>query len=104
MNVLSPIKSVNWTGYSLDGHQNVTVTGNVTLAGLSSGLHSITVYANDTYGNMGASETVDFTIPQPFPTLLVATVSGTLAIVAGAAFLFWMKTKKRKTQGANKHE
>ena len=98
VSVLSPIKIVSWMGYSLDGQQNVTVTGNATLTGLSSGLHSVTVYANDTYGNMGASETVAFTIPEPFPTLLVATVSGTLVIVAGVAFLFWMKTKKtRKT-------
>jgi hypothetical protein len=48
-------------GYSLDGQDNVTVTGNATLSGLSSGLHNVTVYANDTAGNMGVSETIKFT-------------------------------------------
>jgi N-acetylneuraminic acid mutarotase len=53
----------SWTGYSLDGQDNVTVTGNATLSGLSSGLHNVTVYANDTAGNMGVSETIKFTVP-----------------------------------------
>jgi ribosomal protein S8 len=52
----------NWTGYSLDGEENVTVTGNFTLTDLSSGLHHVMVYANDTAGNMGVSETIKFTI------------------------------------------
>lgn len=99
VDVVSAVKAVNWTGYSVDGQDNVTVTGNTTLTELSNGLHRVTVYANDTYGNMGASEAVTFTITQPFPTLLVATVSGTLAVVTGAAFLFWMKTK-----GGDKYE
>jgi N-acetylneuraminic acid mutarotase len=55
-------KPVNWTGYSLDGEENVTVTGNFTLTDLSSGLHHVMVYANDTAGNMGVSETIKFTI------------------------------------------
>ncbi|MGD6850636.1 MAG: Kelch repeat-containing protein, partial [Candidatus Bathyarchaeia archaeon] len=48
-------KAVDWVGYSLDGQGNVTVAGNFSLSGLSGGSHSVTVYANDTYGNMGAS-------------------------------------------------
>jgi parallel beta-helix repeat protein len=90
VDVLSPVKAVNWTGYSIDGQQDVTVAGNVTLTGLSGGLHSIIVYANDTYGNMGASQTVTFTISEPFPTALVAAASGVLiaAIVVGLAVYF----------------
>ncbi len=49
-------------GYSLDGQINETVSGNITLFGLSDGLHTITVYANDTAGNMGRSVTVYFTV------------------------------------------
>ena len=66
-------KPVNWISYSLDGKLNETITGNTTLTGLSSGLHSITVYTNDTFGNMGAS-TISFTVakPEPFPTVTVA--------------------------------
>jgi N-acetylneuraminic acid mutarotase len=52
----------SWMGYSLDGQDNVTVSGNATLSGLSSSLHNVTVYANDTAGNMGVSETIKFTI------------------------------------------
>jgi parallel beta-helix repeat protein len=94
VNVLSPVKSVNWTGYSLDGQQNITVAGNTTLTGLSSGLHNLTVYANDTYGNMGASQTVTFTIPEPFPTALVATASGVFAAVVCLGLLIYFKKRK----------
>jgi len=52
----------SWMGYSLDGQPNATITGNTTLTGLSEGAHSVTVYANDTSGNMGFSDTVYFTI------------------------------------------
>ena len=55
-------KASSWIGYSLDGQSNVTITGNKTLTGLSDGIHTVTVYANDTAGNMGYSETVYFTI------------------------------------------
>jgi hypothetical protein len=100
IDVLSPDKAVNWTGYSLDGEPNVTVTGsgaltNVMLANVTNGLHNVTVYANDTYGNM-ASETVTFTVakPEPFPTALVATASGASAIVIGVCLLVYFKKRK----------
>jgi hypothetical protein len=81
-------------GYSLDGQNNVTVTGNVTLSGLSVGLHNVTVYANDTLGNMGASATVAFNVEVPFPTALVAAASGATAIVVGAGLLFYFKKRR----------
>jgi len=55
-------KAVNWTSYSLDGRDNVTITGNTTITGLSAGLHNITVYAKDEFENIGVSETIKFTI------------------------------------------
>jgi parallel beta-helix repeat protein len=90
-------KIVNWTGYSLDGQQNVTITGNTTLTGLSSGLHNVTVYANDTYGNMGASETATFTVavPEPFPTTLVAVASvASAGIIAAVGLLLYFKKRR----------
>jgi YVTN family beta-propeller protein/parallel beta-helix repeat protein len=92
-------RSVNWVGYSLDGLKNVTVTGNITLTGLSSSLHSVTVYANDTFGNMGASQTVNFTValPHPFPTATVAAASGGSAVTVVVAGLL-VYCKKRKGQ------
>lgn len=71
----------SWIGYSLDGQTNVTITGNTTLTGLSSGSHSLIVYARDFAGNIGASEKIYFTIevvsgPTPqielFPITLIA--------------------------------
>jgi hypothetical protein len=89
-------KSVSWMGYSLDGQDNVTVTSNTTLSGLANGLHNVTVYANDTYGNMGASEAVTFTVakPEPFPTALVATASGLSVAVIGLGLLVYFKKRK----------
>ena len=93
--VFSIDKPFNWIGYSLDRHQNVSVTGNTTLTGLSSSLHSITVYANGTFGNMGASETISFTIAKPFPTVTVAAVSGAVvaALVAAGLLVYFKKRK-----------
>jgi len=51
-----------WMGYSLDGAENVTITGNTTLTDLLEGLHYVIVYANDTAGNTGSSDIVYFTI------------------------------------------
>ena len=59
-------ETTSWIGYSLDAQANATITGNTTLTSLFEGAHSITVYANDTAGNMGASETVYFTISLPY--------------------------------------
>jgi N-acetylneuraminic acid mutarotase len=90
-------KVVDWAGYSFDGQGNVTVSGNCTLTGLSSGSHSIRVFANDTYGNMGVSEPLTFTVAfeQSFPLAFV--VIGVLAVavvgvVAGVVVFF----KKRR--------
>ena len=55
-------ETASWMGYSLDGGLNITITGNTTLTELSDGVHSLAIYANDTAGNMGASDTVYFTI------------------------------------------
>jgi hypothetical protein len=55
-------RPVSWVGCSLDGQETVTVTGNTTVAGLSNGLHNITVYAKDTFENTGASEKVYFSV------------------------------------------
>jgi hypothetical protein len=87
-------ESVSWIGYSLDGQTNVTVPGNFTLTKLASGSHTLTVYANDTSGNMGASETIYFTIAEPFPTALVATASGFSAAVIGLGVLVYFKKRK----------
>ena len=88
--------SNSWIGYSLDGKANVTVTGNTTLTELSSGMHKITVYTNDTYGNMRASESVFFTITQPFPTVtVVAVLISVVTVVVVSGLLVYFKKHKR---------
>jgi hypothetical protein len=97
-------KPTSWMGYSLDGLDNVTIAGNTTLTGMSSGLHNITVYALDVYGVGGASETVAFNIAEeprqepkkePFPTTLVVVASIVTVTIAGLGLLVYFKRRRR---------
>jgi hypothetical protein len=88
-------KPVNWTGYSLDGKQNVTLTGDTSLSGLSNGMHNITVYAKDLFGNVGASETITFTVTVPFPVVPVTAVSIAFIALAVAGLVVYHKKHKR---------
>jgi hypothetical protein len=97
-------KPAQWMGYSLDGQETVTVTENITLTALSNGLHNITVFANDTFGNSGASETVTFSIAEapatqePFPTMWIATAVVLVAIGGIAAAIYYSKKKPKNTK------
>lgn len=91
-------KQTDWLGYSLDGQENVTITGNTTIAELLNGQHNVTVYANATYGNTGKSETIPFTIAQPasFPiTEATAAVSGASVAVACIGILLYLRKRKQ---------
>jgi hypothetical protein len=86
------------TTYSLDGKENVTISGNTTLTGLPNGDHNVTVYATDEFGNTGASEIIYFTIakaPEPFPAVPVAAASAATIAVVGAVLLLYFKKRKR---------
>jgi hypothetical protein len=79
----------SWVGYSLDGHDNVTITANITLAALSKGAHNLTVYAKDIAGNIGASETIHFTLLERFPIeWIVASVVIVAAVGVGLLVYF----------------
>jgi hypothetical protein len=58
---------ISWAGYSLDGAANVTLTGDTMLTGFNdSTTHVLTLYANDSFGNMGSSDVtfgIDMTPP-----------------------------------------
>ncbi len=88
-------KPALWMGYSLDGQEAVTITGNTTLSGLSNGLHNITVYARDEFENTGASETISFSVNVPFPTTFVIA-SAIILVVIGVALLVYFKKRKRR--------
>jgi hypothetical protein len=86
----------SWTGYSLDGQENVTVTGNMTLPELSVGQHNLTLYAEDEAGNPTASGTVTFDVVESFPTALVVATSGVCVAVVGLSLLVFFKRKRGK--------
>jgi LPXTG-motif cell wall-anchored protein len=80
--------------YCLDGKENVTIVGNVTLPALSEGSHKLTLYASDELGNSD-SYTVYFSIT-PFPTVLFVAII-TIAIIIGAGGYIFIKRRKNPT-------
>jgi len=96
-------ETTSWIKYSLDGQVNVTIPGDKTLPDLSDGLHSITVYAQDTDGQIGASETIYFTIaegsetPQSMslPIIWIVVVIVALVVVVGVILFYFLKTEKK---------
>lgn len=90
-------KSVSQITYSLDGQKNVTVARNITLTSLSQGEHNITVYATNSAGSIGASETINFTVakePESFPTATAVAASGVSAAVISVGLLVYLKKCK----------
>ena len=89
-------EAASWMAYSLDNQANVTILGNTTITGLLNGQHNITVYANDTAGNFGASETAYFSVevPEPFPKMLIVASSVSVA-TASLGLLFYFKRPRR---------
>jgi len=85
---------VAWIMYSLDGQKNITIAGNTTFPTLSVGSHILTVYANDTAGNIAASEVVSFQTKEPFPTLIFAFSAGIVAIASASLLVYWKKRKQ----------
>lgn len=75
-------KPVNSISYSLDGQQNVIISSNFTIANMTNGFHNITVYANDTFGNIGASQPVNFSVA--FTPM--AKQASFLAVTVGVVF------------------
>ncbi|MGD6852807.1 MAG: Kelch repeat-containing protein [Candidatus Bathyarchaeia archaeon] len=94
-------KQIQLSSYSLDGQLNVSIAGNTTLTGLSSGTHNITVYVNDNFGNVGKSETVTFGIAkpvEPLPTIVVIAVVLAVVIVVGVGLLYSRHLRGSKLQ------
>lgn len=95
-------KAVNRLGYSLDGKNNMTIDGNTTISGVSNGKHTITVYANDTHGNVGASQTISFIVAKPesfsneAPVLEVSIAVAFLVVLAGIVIYLRKKSRSAK--------
>ena len=87
-------ESVSQIAFSLDGKDNVTVSGNTTIAGLPNGNHNVIVYAEDVFGNTGASGIVSFTVDVPFPITMVIAPIASMAVL-GVGLAVYFKNRKR---------
>jgi hypothetical protein len=74
--------------YSLNGQQNVTVTGNSTIPHLDAGQYNVTFCVWDVAGNVGSSKTANFSVAETPDTpeevngsLLLPTAAVTLLVV-----------------------
>ncbi len=90
---------VSWMGYSLDGQDNISISGNTTLTGLSNGEHNVQVYARDYEGNFTISETITFNIDvpeltEPFPTTLVIASIESVAVVSIGLLVYFKKRRR----------
>jgi hypothetical protein len=89
-------EELSQVAYSLDGGDNVTISGNATLAGLPVGFHNVTVFAWDAAGNVGTSETVTFTVAEPEPPIEPVTAVPVVAVAACAGLLLLTRRKRHK--------
>ncbi len=70
--------NLSWCGYSLDSTANVTLPAcaNNTISA-AHGTHNITVYANDSAGNMNSSDIRYFSVDVTAPTITIVSPSNT---------------------------
>ncbi len=55
-------RAPEWMSYNLDNKANVTIKSETKLSDLSQGSHYVMIFANDSFGNMGVSDVVYFSI------------------------------------------
>jgi hypothetical protein len=102
---LTTNEPTSWIGYSLDNQANVTITGNTTLPNQSPASHSLTMFANDTAGNMGESSVNNFTLNKISVTDIFNNQDSTIGVaiiitilaVATIGTLVYFKRRKPKT-------
>jgi hypothetical protein len=104
-------RPMDWAGYSLDGAKDVTLwrygypSPNTTLTGLAIGVHSLTIYTNDSWGNID-SKTVTFTIEKPqteiFGSTIIIAVIAVPAVIVCLILGLLLYRMHRKTISQNK--
>jgi hypothetical protein len=89
-------KPASTVRFGIDGQSLVAANGNSTLT-FQPGVHNITVYAIDNDGNIGASETVNFSVAesQPFPIALIAITASLIATSVAIVSVYFKKTKRK---------
>jgi N-acetylneuraminic acid mutarotase len=95
-------KPVVWLGYCVDGQKNITISGNTTIGGLTSGLHNVTVYTEDTFQSTGTSITIIFRVAEPevSPATFEAIASGASVAVVGVCLLAFFRKRGHRTKTA----
>lgn len=87
-----------WMGYSLNGQANFTIAGNTTLTGLADESYNLTIYANDTVGNMATSKPIYFSVETPkqmsYSTEIVGASVSIAVIVTGLIVFYRKKSHK----------
>ncbi len=92
-------KSNTQLSYSIDGLSNRTIDGNSSIAGLQNGNHNVTVYAQDSFGNKGLSETVFFSIDAPlFPLVPIVVASVVTIGLTATGLMVYFKKHKPNTE------
>jgi len=93
--------------YCIDGGANVTIWGNTTISGLSNGAYTVTVFAEDHFGNTGVSETRLFTVasnPEPKLSTPIIETLGVLSGLIAITTLFLYLKRRHTTQPPRQHE
>ena len=90
--------------YSLDGKDNITVDGNTTIANLVNGNHTLTIYAEDSFGNIG-NQTINFAVDIPQTGIFESTLAVVVVAVSAIVFLIvglLLFRRHRKTANISK--
>jgi nitrous oxidase accessory protein len=87
--------------YILDNNDSAAITGNTTLTGLTSGNHSVVIYATDSAGNEAVPKTASFTVDAPvdktvslFPIAAVVALAVVVTVV-GVLLVRWRGLVKK---------
>ena len=92
-------EETSWIAYNLDSKGNVTIQGNTTITDLSLGSHTIGVFANDTAGNMGKTDTVTFEVRAeelPLAIVLCGIIAVIVVALGVSLFVYFKKYNKKE--------
>jgi hypothetical protein len=90
----------SWIAYDLDNKGNITIQGNTTITGLTPGSHSIVVFASDTAGYIGKTDTITFEVKNEvlLTTIDLGTIAITLIVigVGVSSLVYFAKFRKKQ--------
>ena len=88
--------------YSLDNQSETMANSDssITLSNLINGEHNVTIYSKDKYGVISEPNTIyfDVKVPEPFPTMTVAIVSGMILVLVVGTSSLLLLNRQRKNQ------